>query len=938
METGPQIVERLDWEGVVGGSTALVILGALALWTAWALWRERSAIGRGWAAVFWVLRLAAFACALWMLAGPTWLKVERTTQSQSIAIFADGSESMDVVDAPDPNDSVRWALAVGASDDESPLRECDRLIVSLGAAQVECERLGLLVKEHRPVGQLKAAVTSVAALLGRAVEHATAMAESAADEDAQLGERAERIETLVTGPARESIAALEASLAKAQQAFGEDLVVRIEQCSEAIAAARRRAAVLSSDLAQLIGDETAEARSESDRMTRREKVGHTLDAFEKTVQDSLADGVRIRRYRFDDRPMEVDGADGWSKALATVAHRADFEVEQSAGPSTNLSSVLEQLATESGREATRLALVLTDGRHNSPDGRSPQEVATQLGATNVYVVPIGSAVRMRDVLLHRVESPATVAEKDSALIDVIASGFDTEGDTTVVVLRHEGREIDRQEIAFTGPQSDQRARFKVPATKLGWQEYVVEVEPVADEVNTANNFLPVSFEVVREKTRVLLADGVARWEYRYLNQLFRREQHVEFDELLFAPRVHGTGALADNPEFPQDVAGWTRYDAVILGDVGPLQMSEASQQALVEAVQKRGLNVIIVAGGNAMPERFVGQPLMELLPVERDPNVYAREGYALKVTDEGRFHSALLITDSMDESVRVWEQVYDRFPVYGLSDYSRPKSTARTLLSAHSGAAGEVTADGGDDTQYAFLCWQRFGAGRVAYLAAAETYRLRWRRNDEMHHRFWGQLLRWITAASAGAGTDLVRLQTDRTSYLAGESVEVTAWLKDANGRPLAGETVSAQAATFEDEAMSVELEPDADVPGRYFGKLEKLPAGAYQVTIEGDAVGKLTPPGAEPAVSTITVRSGDSIEMLNTQSNRALLDQVAKITGGQVIPPTAIDEVLRLVSFTPVYQERIERTPLWNRWWNLWLVLGCVFTEWMVRKWKGLV
>jgi hypothetical protein len=330
---------------------------------------------------------------------------------------------------------------------------------------------------------------------------------------------------------------------------------------------------------------------------------------------------------------------------------------------------------------------------------------------------------------------------------------------------------------------------------------------------------------------------------------------------------------------------------------------------------------------------------MELLPVERDPNVYAREGYALKVTDEGRFHSALLISGSMDESVRAWEQIYDRFPVYGLSDYSRPKSTARTLISAHSGAAGEVSAENdGSDPGYAFLCWQRVGAGRVAYLAAAETYRLRWRRNDEMHHRLWGQLLRWITAASAGSGTDLVRLQTDRTSYLSGESVEVTAWLKDANGRPLAGETISAQAATFDDDSISVELEPDVDVPGRYFGKLEKLPAGAYQVTIEGDAVSKLTPPGAEPAVSTITVRSGDSVEMLNTQSNRALLDQVAKITGGQVIPPTAIDEVLRLVSFTPEYQERVERKPLWNRWSNLWLVLGCVFTEWMVRKWKGLV
>jgi hypothetical protein len=940
MNLGPQIVERMDWEGVVAGPTALAIFAALSVWTAWSLWRERFAVGRGWAAAFWVLRMVAFGCALWMLAGPTQLRIERTTQPQSIAIFADGSESMDVVDAPDPADSVRWAMAVSEGGHDSALEECDRLLVNLGAAHAECERLDLLVKEHRPVGQLKTARASVAALVGRAAEHATGAVAALADEDAGLAERAERIETLLKGPARESLAAVDASLSASQRAFGEDLAVKIEQCAEAIATARRRAAVMAADLAQSASDESPAERADADRMTRREKVSHTLDAFEKQVEGKLADGVRIRRYRFDDRPTAVDGGEGWTHALASATtDTANFQADPEARPATNLSAVLEQLASEGARDATRLALVLTDGRHNSPDVKAPQEVATQLAGTSVYVVPIGSAVRMRDVLLHRVEAPSTVAEKDSALIDVIVSGFDCESESTTVVLRHEGREVDRKEITFAGPQGDQRARFKVPAAGLGWQEYVVEVEPIEDEVNTANNFMPVSFEVVREKTLVLLADGVARWEYRYLNQLFRREQHVDFDELLFAPRVHGSGNLADRPEFPRDVAGWSRYDVAVLGDVTPQQLPQESQQALVDAVRERGCNVILVAGGNAMPEQFAGQPLMELLPVERDPNVFAREGYQVKVTDEGRFHSALLILDSLEESVGVWEQIYERFPVYGLSDYSRPKSTARTLLAAVPESAGEVTAFGAATPEHAFLCWQRVGAGRVAYLAAPETYRLRWRRNDEMHHRFWGQLLRWITASSAGAGTDLVRLQTDRTSYLAGESVEVTAWLKDANGRPLAGESITAQAESFEKKnAVSVELTADEDVPGRYFGKLEKLPAGAYQVTVEGGVVDKLTPAGAEPVVSTITVRSADSVEMMNTQCNRALLDQVAKITGGQVIPPTAIDEVLRLVSFTPEVNERIERTPLWNRWTNLLLVLGCVFTEWVVRKGKGLV
>jgi len=87
-----------------------------------------------------------------------------------------------------------------------------------------------------------------------------------------------------------------------------------------------------------------------------------------------------------------------------------------------------------------------------------------------------------------------------------------------------------------------------------------------------------------------------------------------------------------------------------------------------------------------------------------------------------------------------------------------------------------------------------------------------------------------------------------------------------------------------------------------------------------------------------VTIESSDNIEMLDTRCNRPLLEQIAKMTGGQVVPPTAIDEVLKLASLSPEVTETVHRTPLWNRWKNLWIVLGCLSVEWIVRKRKGLV
>ena len=957
MNGTPRITDELAWEGLVDGPTALAIWFVIAAAAAWFLWRERQAVGRGWAATFWVLRLVAFGLALWMLAGPTQLRIERTTTSQSIAIFADGSESMAIIDPPDPSSTVRWALAVDDDADEDALVCCDRLNVAIGAALANCQRFQEMVDEHRPTRQLETLVTTIAAGVTRASSHAEALVAGLGRRDETFTDRAERIKALVDGPVEESLSMIRSALVKSDRTVDEEFLVRLDQLVESVRSAQRRAEVFAADLAQQQAAETNNVQRDIDGLSRREKAGRALDALEEQLAGKLDENIRIDRFRFDRTSMPVAKQTGWSQALENMMPSAGDEVapaadlsapiegvgrtEAAGGPATNLSAVFEQLTGQRAGESTRLAVVLSDGRHNDVDAPPPQEVAAQLANVPIYVVPIGNAVLQRDVLLHRVEAPSTVAEKDSAVIDVIITGFDCEGLSTVAVLRHEGREVDRKPVEFTGNRSDYRVRFMVPAKELGWHEYIVEVEAVEDETNTANNYQPVSFEVVRDKIRVLLADGMARWEYRYLNQLFRREPHVEFDELLFNPRLQGTGRLATRPAFPRDVESWAAYDVVILGDVGPGQISRESQEALAEYVRTRGGNVILVAGQNSMPGAFPGQPLLELLPVEPARDVLPQQGYTLQLTEEGRFHSALLIADSAEQSRREWLRIYRRFPVYGLSEYSRPKSTARTLIKAVSESTGDVSDEtAGMTVQNAFLCWHRVGAGRVAYLAAPDTYRLRFLRGDRMHHRFWGQFLRWITAANAGAGTDLVRLQTDRTRYADGEPVEVTVWLKDPAGRPLEGETVQVEARTFNNEAKSVELTPDADVAGRYFGTLSELAAGAYQLSVRGKVVEELLKQteNADEVKATITVTATDSIEMLNTQCNRALLAQVAEMTGGQVIPPTAIGEVLQLVSFTPEVNESVEHTPLWNRWSNLLLVLGCLFTEWVVRKAKGLV
>jgi hypothetical protein len=241
------------------------------------------------------------------------------------------------------------------------------------------------------------------------------------------------------------------------------------------------------------------------------------------------------------------------------------------------------------------------------------------------------------------------------------------------------------------------------------------------------------------------------------------------------------------------------------------------------------------------------------------------------------------------------------------------------------------------------LCWQPVGRGRVVYLASPETYRLRFLRGDRLHYRFWGQLLRWAIASDLAAGTQLASIRTDRPDYRIGDRVMVVVRLRDEAGNAVSAAEVEAVAVAENGSRVAVPLQVDSSEPGRYVGSFDQLPTGIYHVEPAGAEVGRLLAAAAidtndAPAVTAgFTIHSPTNRELLDTRSDRALAQQIADATGGQVLPPTAVGEVLALTNFDPIVSVSTEAIPLWVQWKFLWIVFGCLFTEWAIRKQMGL-
>jgi len=460
--------------------------------------------------------------------------------------------------------------------------------------------------------------------------------------------------------------------------------------------------------------------------------------------------------------------------------------------------------------------------------------------------------------------------------------------------------------------------------------------PVEGELTADNNERDFEVNVTRSDIKILLVDEYPRWEYRYLTQLFRRDSKVECDELLFHPRMIATGRREESKSVPITVDEWDYYDVIMMGDLATEHLPVAAQESLVKYLQERGGTVVMIAGIDAMPHAYQNMPLGEVVPVEPvDQSASGPEkGYEFRITAEGLDHPALMIGETEEENRVAWNLVNHYSPLPSVSAWRKPKAAARPLIAAVRTNSSDPAAD---ERNSAFLCWQQVGRGRIVYLAAPESFRLRFLRGDRLHYRFWGQLVRWAIAADLAAGSKFVRIRTDKSRYNTRETVQVTVRLVNAEGEPVVAGGVSAR-LIGSDDSRAISLSADLTVPGEYRGEVRSLTPGEYRIEPAGETVEQLQREHPqEPATVTLSVQNEMSSELTETRCDRALAQQIADVTGGQVVPPTAIDEILKLTNLEPLTSETTQQLPLWVQWKYLIIVFGCLQSEWIIRRRLGL-
>ena len=581
-----------------------------------------------------------------------------------------------------------------------------------------------------------------------------------------------------------------------------------------------------------------------------------LDLIEKFGQDQ-----KVRLFAFGENllPANQEGATAEFLQKAKASSKA-----------TALGSAIEDAVAQYGGQPIVGVVLLTDGGSNK--GLDPVEAATELKKRKIPLFPVGIGFpEPPDVQVQNIVVQETAFNKDHVPVRVQLQSKGFRNQPAILRLSLDGLEIASKPIALTGQTQFEEITFE-PEGKSGTVKLEASVPALPGETVVDNNKLATTMTVIDEKIKVLYVEGAPRWEYRYLRAVLLRDTRLDVKFLM----TEGDPNLAKfSPQylsrFPEDAADAFNFDLVILGDVPSSYFNSSQMQRIDELVKNRSGSLLLLAGPMYAPATYGGTPIEQMLPVKlgvEEKQLLSEDVYPV-VTAAGYQSAAVALETSNDKNDALWSIV-------------RPLHHVPSLTGAKPGAT--VLAELSDglrrNESYPLIAWSRYGSGKSFFVGSDQLWRLRFKRGDKYHSRFWGQVIRFLTLSRLMGGNKRVQLQTDRTACQAHDRVQIFATVVNEAYEPIQAQTYTAyvERAGAPDPlgkgAVAVKLDAVPQKPGFFQGAYIPEEDGRYLIRPANEEVASANK--LEIEVTTVP------LEQREPAMQERVLKELAQISGGR--------------------------------------------------------
>ncbi len=683
--------------------------------------------------------------------------------------------------------------------------------------------------------------------------------------------------------------------------------------------------------------ESMSIRDSADDRSRFQAGVDLLTAPPHAVLDALARTLKVRLFSFGPVTAELPGG----------GRLAELSPDQKA---TAIGKALRDVVRETRQEELAGVVLLTDGVCTY--GVEPEEVAPTLGIP-VFALALGGRISERglfhDLGVSRVpQNPKFIVNNEASVkVELVWTGLGkfTPAERQVELRLLEGdAELASETVQLSAEDGSVERELRFVPDRVGLHMLRAAVSPLPDETVAENNSRSFTVQVTDPRIRVLIVEGTARSEYRFLRRVLESDPNLEVTGVI---KLSGERYLMQGVQpgidlsrgLPSAREDYDEIDVVVLGDIGRDEFTGLQLEYLKDFVDGGGA-LLALGGYHAFGAGgYADSALADVLPVtmggERDGHV--EETFLPALTEEGKSHPIF------DGAARFFEGAQAPATLDGANRVAGAKPGAQ-VLAVH-------PTEQADGRPMPVVAAQPYGSGRAMAFTADTTWKWKFqveaRGLESPYYRFWRQSIRWLAGREEeeAAPNQLVSAWPARIEYEPDEPVVLNARVRNRNGDPEDKATVEINitypipvTATGPDgqEAVqtgtTVALEPQPLSLGEYQATWRPPASGLYQAAASArDAAGELGTARFEFVVGRATSEF-DRVDVAE-DTLRFLANQ----TGGAYHTLATASKIPEEIEHRRSLVARREERNLWNSPWFFAAVLACATAEWILRKRRAL-
>jgi uncharacterized membrane protein len=461
------------------------------------------------------------------------------------------------------------------------------------------------------------------------------------------------------------------------------------------------------------------------------------------------------------------------------------------------------------------------------------------------------------------------------------------------------------------------------------------------------------------------------------NSLFRgfdseaKEVAEEYDEPVLI-RIGTRDAEELRSGFPEAADALFAFDAVILDDIEAGFFLADQQTLLHDFVSRRGGGLLMMGGQESFRQgEYDRTPIGEMLPLDLAQTAsFPEDAVRLSLTRDGWLQPWVrLRSDETTENQRI-----ESMPGF---------LTLSSVAAARPGAVVLAEVRDTADQRWPAIVAQRFGRGRTAALCIGDLWR--WRMNEGLrslqtegevgseshesrnepplpgslspdeiagpvrtasaepaipaitedlsdHARACRQMLRWLVADVP----QRLQLQVQPAAGDGTTGTQIRALVKGPDFHPIDHADVQFTVTDPDGTVIDVRGDPTDSEVGSFDAVIAGSKPGAWNVRAVvhlADAQGKQE----TLAATTGWANQPDRVEMQSVSINRPFLEQLAKDSGGRMIPLNEVDSFVAQLPQTQAPLMEVWSRPVWHQWWVFLIAVTCLLTDWTLRRRQGL-